>query len=113
MPKKKKTPLSCHICGSKYKKELVSLEIVEGSGHYEKTEALKCSKCGDVVFDTTQLEQLRMKVTRFKIRRKLGISGNALILRIPADIKEFYGLSEDNFVEITPLDKKKFIVEVS
>ena len=66
MTKKDKQPFSCHICGSKYKKELVALEIIEGSGNYENTEAFKCSRCGDIVFDSIRMEQLRMKVTHLK-----------------------------------------------
>ena len=72
-----------------------------------------CCVCGDIVFNTSQLEALRHKVTHFKIRRRLGVSGNALILRIPADIREFCNLAKGDFVEIIPLDEKKFLVEVA
>lgn len=105
--------IECHVCGSKYVKEKVPVELIEGTGHFEETEVYKCPECGDIVFNTSQLENLRSKVTHFKIRRKLGISGNALVLRIPSDLREFCNLAKGDFVEITPLDKKRFIVEVA
>jgi len=113
MSKKKAFNLQCHLCGSDYKKGKVPMELIEGSGHYEETEVYKCKKCGDIVLDSRQLESFRSKVTHFRIRRKLGISGNALVLRIPADIREFCNLTKDDIVEIVPIDKKKFIVEVT
>lgn len=105
--------IKCHICDTKYVKESVPIELVEGSGQFEDSDAYKCPKCGDIVFDTSQLEALRSKVTHFRIRRKLGVSGNALVLRIPADIREFCNLAKGDFVEIMPLNEKKFIVEVA
>ena len=104
--------IQCHACGSEYVKEIIPMEIVEGSGHFEDTEVYKCPTCGDIVLDSHQLDSLRGKVTHFKIRRKLGISGNALVLRIPADIREFCNLTKDDYVEIIPIDRRRFIVEI-
>lgn len=113
MSDEKDLHIRCYNCDSDYVKENVPIELIEGSGHYEDTDVYKCPACGDVVLDTQQLDGLRSKVSHFRIRRKLGISGNALVLRIPADIREFCGLTKDDFVEIIPVNKGRFIVEVA
>jgi len=112
MAKKEKLDLKCDVCGTKYEKTKEMVEVIEGTGYFEENEVYKCPKCGDIIMTSEQLRTLRNKAGHFRLKRKLGISGNALVLRIPADLKEFYHLSKEDVVEIIPIDKKKFLVEV-
>jgi len=105
--------MRCYKCDGTLERTKDKVEVLEGSGLFEETEVFKCGKCGEVLMDSDQIKALRKKTDVLKIRRKLGISGNALVLRIPKDLQKFYGLEEEDFVEIIPINKHRFIVEVA
>ncbi|MDO9537611.1 MAG: YgiT-type zinc finger protein [Thermoplasmata archaeon] len=105
--------MKCYKCDGKLEKTKENIEVLEGSKVYEETEVFKCNQCGEILMDSDQIKELRKKVDVLKIKRKLGISGNALVLRIPKDLQKFYGLEVEDIVEIIPINKHRFIVEIT
>ncbi|MFO7618822.1 MAG: hypothetical protein R6W91_04110 [Thermoplasmata archaeon] len=105
--------MRCYKCDGTLERTKDKVEVLEGSGLFAETEVFKCDKCGETLMDSDQIKALRKKTDVLKIKRKLGVSGNALVLRIPKDLQRFYGLEEEDFVEIIPINKHRFIVEVA
>lgn len=105
--------MKCYKCDGKLEKTIENIEVLEGSEVFEDTEVFKCNQCGEILMDSQQIKELRNKVDILKIKRKLGVSGNALVLRIPKDLQKFYGLKKEDIVEIIPINKHRFIVEIT
>ena len=105
--------MRCYKCDGKLENTIENIEVLEGSGVFEDTEVFKCNQCGEILMDSQQIKELRKKVDILRIKRKLGVSGNALVLRIPKDLQKFYGLKKEDFVEIIPINKHRFIVEIT
>ena len=49
--------IKCHICDTKYVKESVPIELVEGSGQFEDSDAYKCPKCGEEMVIVSFIEK--------------------------------------------------------
>jgi hypothetical protein len=95
--------------------ELPSYEFEEGY-ILEKVKALRCPQ-GHVTFTEEQALNAEertedMKKSAFRFVRSVSRSARSLVIRIPADLARHLNLHENSTVEMLPLGKKRFMVEV-
>lgn len=94
----------------KVKYELYGTEI----GRYP---AEVCDKCGEIYFDSNALEKIEKKTKElglFGLRKrvKIGTSGNALDIKLSKSFVDFFNIKKGQEVEIEPVNKNRFEVEV-
>lgn len=106
----------CYECGKgnlikkKVKYNLYGMEI----GEYP---AEVCDKCGEVFFDSNALAKIEKKTKElgiFGLRRKakVGTSGNALDIKLSKRLIEFFKIKKGQELEIEPINKNRFEVEL-
>ena len=76
-----------------------------------------CDKCGETFFDSDALEKIEQKTKElglFGLRRKVkvGTSGNALDIKLYKRLIDFLNIKKGHELEVEPINKKKFEVEV-
>lgn len=107
------------ICG-KCKQEMQEVEIekyeFEEGIILENVKALRCPN-GHISFTEEQaLEMERrtedIKNHAFRFVRSVSKSARSLVIRIPSDLAKHLELTEDSKVEMVPLGKKRFLVEI-
>ena len=109
-------PITCGKCKQEMKEvELKEYEYEEGIV-LEKVKAMRCPK-GHITFteDQAHLMEQRtddIKKHAFRFIRSVSKSARSLVIRIPADLAKNIGLSESSKVEMIPIGKKRFLVEV-
>ena len=93
-------------CGEKMVKK--KIEITRGLN----AEGFKCQKCGETEFTENQMREalaIKEKALSLAVKRKLGMLGGSLILRIPKDVKEAMSLRKGEEVKII-VENKRMIV---
>ncbi len=107
------------ICG-KCKQEMQEVEIekyeFEEGIILENVKAMRCPE-GHVTFTEEQaldMERRTEDVKRhaFRFVRSVSKSARSLVIRIPSDLAKHLDLTEDSKVEMVPLGKKRFMVEI-
>lgn len=107
------------ICG-KCKQEMKEVELKEYEFEdgivLENVRAMRCPN-GHVTFTEEQallLEQRTEDIKKhaFRFIRSVSKSARSLVIRIPADLAKSLDISEISKVEMIPIDKKRFLVEV-
>ncbi len=107
------------ICG-KCKQEMKEVELKEYEFEdgiiLENVRAMRCPN-GHVTFTEEQallLEQRTEDIKKhaFRFIRSVSKSARSLVIRIPADLAKSLDISESSKVEMIPIDKKRFLVEV-
>ena len=91
-------------------------EYVEGIPLHNVS-GFKCPKCGEVYFTEAQageLERLTQKIRQrsFTFTRKISYAGRSLVINIPEDVVSFMHIAKGKLATLTPIDKKRFMVEV-
>lgn len=76
-----------------------------------------CPKCGEVFFDSRVVGEIEEKVKRIGLwglrnRTKIGTSGNALDIKLYKRLVDFFSLHKGQDVEIEPINKQKFEVNI-
>jgi len=76
-----------------------------------------CSRCGEVFFDSRVVGEIEEMVKRkglwgLRNKTKIGTSGNALDVKLYKKLVNFLDLHKGQDVEIEPIDKHKFEVNV-
>lgn len=100
----------CHVCGSEMKKEKVKVKL--GDQNIE-VNGVRCAKCGEVLLDPEQAQKLlALNKLYAGVEAKVGTLGKSLIVRIPADIREYLKLGKGDKLVFTT-DGKKLIVKKS
>lgn len=107
------------ICG-KCKQEMQEVEI----GEYEFEEGIilenvRAMRCpdGHVTFTEEQALDMERRVEdikkhAFRFIRSVSKSARSLVIRIPADLAKHLDMRENSKVEMVPLGKKRFMVEI-
>ncbi len=107
------------ICG-KCNQEMQEVELKE----YEfedgiVLESVKAMRCplGHVTFTEEQADVLEtrtedIKMHAFRFIRSISKSARSMVIRIPADLAKHLEIDEKSKVEMIPLGKKRFLVEV-
>ncbi|MFA4935966.1 MAG: AbrB/MazE/SpoVT family DNA-binding domain-containing protein [Candidatus Methanoperedens sp.] len=107
------------ICG-KCKQEMQEVELpqyeFEEGVILENVKAMRCPE-GHNTFTEAQAQDMErrtedIKKHAFRFIRSVSKSARSLVIRIPSDLAKHLGLSEDSKVEMIPLGKKRFVVEI-
>ncbi|MDL5503937.1 MAG: hypothetical protein QSU88_12075, partial [Candidatus Methanoperedens sp.] len=82
----------------------------------ENVRAMRCPE-GHVTFTEEQaleMEQRTEDIKKYAFRfvRSVSKSARSLVIRIPSDLAKYLGLSENSKVEMIPIGKKRFVVEI-
>lgn len=107
----------CTKCKEEVKRTIIDRYEHEKGIVLEKVEAFECPKCHEFVFTEKQIEEVErraelIKVHRFSFERKITISGRSLVINIPEDMARHMKLSKGKKAMLTPMDDKRFLVEV-
>lgn len=101
--------MRCPKCDSKVTPSVMYIPI--GSRMIE----LHCYKCGSGHSFSSAQQLAHVKELRpeeLKLHRKISVSGNALVVRIPKDLALELKLKEGDEVALSLNDKKSFLVEL-
>lgn len=76
-----------------------------------------CDKCGETYFDSDALGKIEKRTKEmglFGLRKKLrvGTSGNALDIKLSKRLVEFFNIKKGQELEIEPINKNRFEVEI-
>ncbi|MFH1773461.1 MAG: AbrB/MazE/SpoVT family DNA-binding domain-containing protein [Methanobacteriota archaeon] len=100
----------CHVCGSAMKKEKVKVKLRDQS---IEVDGVGCAKCGEVLLNPEQAQKLlALNKLYAGIEAKVGALGKSLVVRIPADVREFLKLGKGDKLVFTT-DGKKLVLEKS
>ena len=107
------------ICGKcKQKMQEVEIELYEFEEGVilDKVKAMRCPE-GHITFTEAQAQDMEhrteeIKKHAFRFVRSVSKSARSLVIRIPSDLAKHLGLSENSKVEMIPMGKKRFVVEI-
>ena len=76
-----------------------------------------CDKCKETYFDSEALAKIEKRTKElglFGLRRKVkvGTSGNALDIKLSKKLIEFFSIQKGQELEIEPINKKRFEIEI-
>lgn len=93
-------------CGKMAKKSKLSYK------HYE-VRGWKCNKCGkEYIHPEDSLKVSRLeKLKKEKVRVKVGVVGQSMVIRIPKELSGIYGLKRGESVTLTPATLRKLNIE--
>ena len=115
----------CPICEGKIEERKIQLSLFNGKIQINPITAFECKKCNEVFIDEDESKRIdritrlepyhsqieEMRKHQFRLRRKIGLSGRTLIVRIPKDIQKIISFKEGEEIEIYPEGKNKIIIE--
>lgn len=107
----------CYECG---KGNLVK-KIVEYKKYgvlIGKYPAEVCTKCNETFFDSKIVQEIEEKVKEkglwgLRSKTKIGTSGNSMDIKLHKNLINFFELQKGQAIEIEPINKHKFEVNVS
>lgn len=109
--------MKCPVCE---KGNLIKKKIDEEMFgiHLGKFPAEVCDVCGESFVDEEVMKKIEERAKELGIwglSKKLKVvkSGNSLVVRIPAEIAKFLGISAGNDITLYPEGKKKLVFEVT
>lgn len=108
--------IKCGKCGAPMEEVVLDRYEFEEGIALDNVRGMHCEN-GHVTFTEAQAEEMEKRTENirkraFKFARTVSKSGRSLVMRIPADLARHLDLTENSEVELIPLDKKKFLVEV-
>ncbi len=112
----KMTAIICGKCRQEMQEvELEQYEFDEGIV-LEHVKAMRCPQ-GHVTFTEEQALDMErrsedIKKYAFRFVRSVSKSARSLVIRIPADLAKHLDINENSKIEMIPLGKKKFMIEV-
>jgi hypothetical protein len=110
------TEIICGKCRQEMQEvELEQYEFEEGIV-LENVRAMRCPN-GHVTFTEEQASDMEqrsedIKKHAFRFVRSVSKSARSLVIRIPADLAKHLDINEHSKIEMIPLGKKRFIVEL-
>lgn len=110
------TEIICGKCRQEMREvELEQYEFEEGIV-LEKVRAMRCPN-GHITFTEQQASDMEqrsedIKKNAFRFVRSVSKSARSLVIRIPADLAKHLDITENSKIEMIPLGKKKFMVEL-
>ncbi len=103
--------MNCTTCnmGNYQKKRIPYIFLGENIGTFE---ALVCQHCGETLFEAAASDTIEEEVKRrglwgLRARSKISEVGNALDVRIPKNLAQFFSLKKGQEVILEPVDKNK------
>ncbi len=112
----KMTEIICGKCKQEMQEvELEQYEFEEGIV-LESVRAMRCPN-GHVTFTEEQASDMELrsediKKHAFRFVRSVSKSARSLVIRIPADLAKHLDITENSKIEMIPLGKKRFMVEL-
>jgi YgiT-type zinc finger domain-containing protein len=98
----------CHVCGSEMKAEKVKLRFEDKT---IDVEGVRCPRCGEVLLDPGQVQKLLLlNKLLMGVEAKVGALGKSLIVRLPADVRDYLGVSKGDSL-VFKTDGKRLVVE--
>jgi hypothetical protein len=88
--KMKKFMKSCYKCGTDVK---VGKCVKEGIS----LDCLKCPKCGEEYFTSSELIKFDIKTGRRQLVRKFGVLGDSMVMRFPTKVTKEYGIKPGDY----------------
>lgn len=108
--------MKCTACnmGNYEKKKVPYVFLGEAIGTFE---ALVCRHCGETLFESPASDKIEAEVKRrglwgLRSRTKVSEVGNALDVRIPKTLAQFFSLKKGQEVILEPIDKNKLQIIV-
>jgi len=107
------------ICG-KCNQEMEEVELkayeFEDGIVLDNVKAMRCPS-GHITFTEEQADILEqrtedIKTHAFRFIRSISKSARSLVIRIPADLAKHMDIDEKSKVEMIPIGKKRFLIEV-
>lgn len=86
----KKFMKACYKCGTDVKVSKIIKEGITLNG-------LKCPKCGEEYFTSSELIKFDIKTGRRKLIRKFGVLGDSTVMRFPSDVLEDYKIKPGDY----------------
>ena len=86
----KKFMKSCHKCGTDVR---VAKAIKEGV----TLDCLKCPKCSEEYFTSSELIKFDIKTGRRKMIRKFGVLGDSMVMRFPSEVLKDYKIKPGDY----------------
>lgn len=113
--------MKCFTCGGKLEeKKNLSFEIFRPGMVFIVTglSGYVCSKCGEVSYDRKSVKKIDAEMERIEnispgYHRKLTKHRDEITLRLPKALRASMKLHGNEIVEISKLDKRKFVVSVA
>jgi YgiT-type zinc finger domain-containing protein len=100
----------CHVCGSVMKEEKVKVKLGDQT---IEVDGVRCAKCGVVMLDPEQAQRLfALNKLYVGVEAKVGALGKSLVVRIPADVRDFLKLGKGDKLVFTT-DGKRLVLEKS
>ncbi|HIH44515.1 MAG TPA: AbrB/MazE/SpoVT family DNA-binding domain-containing protein [Candidatus Methanoperedenaceae archaeon] len=110
------TAIICGKCRQEmWEVELPRYEFEEGIV-LENVRGMRCSE-GHVTFTEEQAQEMErrsedIKKYAFRFVRSVSKSARSLVIRIPVDLAKHLDITENSKIEMVPMGKKKFMIEV-
>lgn len=86
----KKFMKTCYKCGTNVKAAKCIKEDIT-------LNCMKCPKCGEEYFTSSELLKFDIKTGRVKLIRKFGIVGDSTVMRVPIKIVEDYQIKPGDY----------------
>jgi hypothetical protein len=86
----KKFMKSCYKCGTDVKVARCLKEGIE-------LNCLKCPKCGEEYFTSSELIRFDIKTGRRKMIRKFGVIGDSTVMRFPTQVLKEYNIKPGDY----------------
>lgn len=112
-----KEEIYCAKCNLKMRETVIpTYEYVEGIPLHN-VNGYKCPRCGQLYFTEDQADELERltnqeKKRAFTFTRKISYAGRSLVINLPEDLVSHMHITKGNLAKLTPIDKKRFVVEV-
>jgi len=81
---------NCYRCGSRIK---AAKSIKEGVS----LNCMRCPKCGEEYFTSSELIKFDIKTGRRKLIRKFGVMGDSTIMRFPSQVLKDYKIKPGDY----------------
>lgn len=98
---------TCHVCNKKMEKKVFNI-------HSCKVRGWECPNCKEAVLYTEDAQKVLM-LNKLKkgLPVKVGQLGNSLIIRLPAEITEFYHIEKGKNILLKTDSLEKLEIEVN
>ncbi len=110
-------PILCGKCEEEMEEVILPKYEFEEGIVLENVRAMRCPQ-GHITFTEDQALEMEHRTDdinqrAFRFVRSVSKSARSLVIRIPADLAKHMGLHENSKVEMIPVGKKRFIVDIA
>ncbi|MBI2110167.1 hypothetical protein HYT51_00080 [Candidatus Woesearchaeota archaeon] len=81
---------TCYKCGTDVK----VTKIIKEGVHLD---CMKCPKCGEEYFTSSELIKFEIKTGKRKMVRKFGVLGDSMVMRFPSNVLKEYKIKPGDY----------------